>query len=1449
MMYKGDFLQKNRIVRVFVSSTFQDMYEEREKLIKEIFPKFKRDCEKRGVHFCEVDLRWGVKEEQTAIPVCLSEVERSNVFIGILGERYGWIPEKVTNTELEERKWLNNYLDCSITELEITQGAFIEEDRPSFFYFGKNNKLPDSEDERSKEKLNNLKQKIINHNKSYKYYQSVEELGNYIYQDLLRLLDEKYPNEIHVNGVEKEILNHDLYAISKSQRTIKRQHMLDRLNNWLANKEDSKPLVLFGESGSGKSSLIAEWGCSLKEDILKNSNKETHILMHFIGATGHSSSLFHMVQRIVEEVKTFFCIQDKIFEQDKNIDEVLKMLLLQIPDEYQLVLILDAVNQLDSIKDENYLNWLPEVIPDNVKLVLSTTNDEIELITKKRDYSVLEVTKLSESEIVEMIQYYFEFYGKNLPDNLTTEISKHLNSSNPLFLSTLLEELRIHGSYDTLKETTVSYLESQSINELYEKILIRLEQDYGHGDEKIVHSIMSMLWSSRRGLYEEELLSLVGTKESPLPQAFWSPVHHAIEGTMISRMGQLNFSHDFFRTAIEKRYLSSEEEKNIVYTKLIEYFNCNGNDKRKLEELPWLYIKTKKWNQLYDLLADMDTFSYLWKQNSYELIYFWEIVEINTRYSKKQLTVQTAYEDVIENPDNYLREKLEDLVSFMYQKYPNDSMKLIDYLISNNNQNNDIRYYTHSTRKAEILLKQGKYDEALLILRELEQFYRVQNNKLYLQAILGNMAEIYFMQGLWEKATIVASEQQEISNSINYLEGLINSYSILGKIKIYNHLFLEGLALFNKQLDLAEKLARNDVKAGVFCNLIDAYLLNHQVEKAEEFMNRLKELPKRELSPFIEQEEYYLSARIHESRANYDNAISLLEEQKIVCSNIHYYPGLVNSYGLHAKILQKKIDKSKIKKQIIRDLYNKQEKICRDFGLLWNLQSCLNNKANFISKTPSMIEEFQPSSLLEEQISICKQINFERGIYNGYDSLIKVCIKNIEYEKANDYIDSFEALDAQVDSIESKLLIYRVQIYCELGEEKRNLGKQLLLILEKESIENQDLEKYHIFLVKLIRYLEKDGLIHVAYRLINVLLIHNQRKERKQFGDVRAIEKRFNKKYRKKLRETRNEIVNDTILSKLQIIGYISDNESNELPFFDNYIDDQLLEDPTEEQVIIQRDVGKELTIQQRDLVYLLGIYDIHTLNEYHKFFYEQEEAVIQHGFHLTSNQSRESLLNDLVDKSVVEVFDVLLSRDKRKNFKHYQLSEKGKELFESLAPSLQLSEKIREYSLEEEYYLEELTAFFNITPHSFYHKIQEDIPKQLKEYFPKLDGVIIIEDNIIPIILSYRQDDWNQQIEKIDYMYCNYGQITILSYDEDNLYFNSKHYFWNWIIDKFTSLNNLPEPITVQLAHFESIKNTGILKVEKLIIVNQDIIEKEFHEIELVSKVEVDAFYGRDKY
>ena len=100
-----------RTVRVFISSTFRDMHAERDHLVKVVFPELRERMAGRHLHLVDIDLRWGITEEEAeqgkALEICLEEIERSRpFFIGMLGERYGSLLGSLPEDAELDHPWL-----------------------------------------------------------------------------------------------------------------------------------------------------------------------------------------------------------------------------------------------------------------------------------------------------------------------------------------------------------------------------------------------------------------------------------------------------------------------------------------------------------------------------------------------------------------------------------------------------------------------------------------------------------------------------------------------------------------------------------------------------------------------------------------------------------------------------------------------------------------------------------------------------------------------------------------------------------------------------------------------------------------------------------------------------------------------------------------------------------------------------------------------------------------------------------------------------------------------------------------------------------------------------------------------------------------------------------------------------------------------------------------------
>ena len=115
-------------VHVFISSTFNDMHAERDYLVKSVFPELAEWCERRKLRLVDIDLRWGVTEQdalhnKNVVKVCLERIDDCRpFFLCFLGQRRGWVPgrDEISPETFEAFPDLKDHTGtASITEMEI----------------------------------------------------------------------------------------------------------------------------------------------------------------------------------------------------------------------------------------------------------------------------------------------------------------------------------------------------------------------------------------------------------------------------------------------------------------------------------------------------------------------------------------------------------------------------------------------------------------------------------------------------------------------------------------------------------------------------------------------------------------------------------------------------------------------------------------------------------------------------------------------------------------------------------------------------------------------------------------------------------------------------------------------------------------------------------------------------------------------------------------------------------------------------------------------------------------------------------------------------------------------------------------------------------------------------------------------------------------------------------
>ena len=631
-MTQAASFENNRQIRVFISSTFQDMERERSYLINRTFPTLRNIASQRGVMLTELDLRWGITDEEArsgrVVDICFREIENSvPFFIGIIGNRYGWVPEaKDIGEGVTERfPVVSHYLDShlSVTEMEMQFGVLErKEDMHAFFYI----KEPETESD-NPVMLRRLKEAVRASRYPSSSYISIEDLGRQVEKAFVTLLDELFPEE-GLTGHQKERMAQHSFLQRLSMTYIKNQDSFDILTRF-AEDPDHDHLVVTGDSGMGKSALLANWA---KENI---SNKHFSVIPFFLSNGGNQSSS-SILNYIAEEISER-CGLDSVNGSDKKTMERLLQEFSTRND--KLVIIIDAINQIADVKQAKRLNWLP-IFPNNVKLIISTlkTDATMEALLS-RGYPVFELSHLEEKQRKQLVEEYLsDNYGKRLRADQVSGIIQDPQCENTLVLKTLLDEIICIGRHDILDQQIDDYLHSASVAEFYEKVIIRFEREYSR---EFVRKVLGLITVSRNGLGEQQIIRMAGIK--PLD---WSAFYCSFSTHLNNQSGRLEFTHSYITSTVWHRYLDNDpaferESRLTIVNGLWE-----ERSDYALQEVPFQLDKVKDWNRLHDIIATHRYLSYCMDFDEVEIGTYW-------RHIFDALPDKYSLEDYIHDcPDN-----------------------------------------------------------------------------------------------------------------------------------------------------------------------------------------------------------------------------------------------------------------------------------------------------------------------------------------------------------------------------------------------------------------------------------------------------------------------------------------------------------------------------------------------------------------------------------------------------------------------------------------------------------------------------------------------------------------------------------------------------------------------------------------------------------------------------
>lgn len=604
---------RSRTVRVFLSSTFRDFGEERDLLVKRVFPALRARLKDRLVELVDVDLRWGITAEEAdrgeVLPICLAEIDRARpYFIGMLGERYGWIPppQGYAVDLLERQPWLKKHQGGkSVTELEILHGVLNNRHMKgrAFFYFRSpayartkgGDYLPSTED---RARQTELKRRIRDRSLSVAAYANPEALAMRIERDLWKLLDAEFPTSSVPDAFERERLRHEAYAAPRRRLYLGGERYQAALEKLLDSEEPR--IVIEGASGGGKSALLANF-----IEAYRKIRRRHLVHEHYLGASADAAAPHALVRRLIEFIQRSTDSSEEIPSDPQKLMESLPMWLANASAwackrRRRFIFVLDSLN---SLNDQQDLRWWPAFLPRGITVVVSCLPGPVhDALTGKTEslsgqdkppkWQAVKVHPLTKSQSSMLLNTYLARFNKKLPKQMVKQVQSHALSTNPLFLRTLAEELRLFGVHEELQKRIDHYLSTETIDDLFERVLERVEKDCG---KKQVKAAMMAIWASRAGLTEKEILEI-----AELSPVVWATMRHALDDSLLETNGRITFAHDYLKIAVKDRFLTTSAKQVRAHRHLAQWFQSRPFDARRAEEEPyqWMlgfdYIKLKR---------------------------------------------------------------------------------------------------------------------------------------------------------------------------------------------------------------------------------------------------------------------------------------------------------------------------------------------------------------------------------------------------------------------------------------------------------------------------------------------------------------------------------------------------------------------------------------------------------------------------------------------------------------------------------------------------------------------------------------------------------------------------------------------------------------------------------------------------------------------------------------
>ena len=455
----------------------------------------------------------------------------------------------------------------------------------------------------------------------------LQEFGERVYAQVMESIDAEFGlvTGEALDEFAEENAAMEAFVETRVERYVvgSRKELFDQLLQHARGQEVGNGfLVVVGEPGSGKSAMLGKF----YRDYLEYAEaKNDLVIPHFVGASAASTNARQVLRRLAHELAAAAGITDETPDDFDKLRETFASFLEKASANQHVVILIDAINQMDAAHNAHSMRWLPDTLPANARIIMTTLEGAaLDALRARREPPVeVALRALNESDATAIVEEFLSRYRKTFDVQQRTALLTKSGSRTPLYLLTALEELRTLGTYEEISNRIKSLPEET--RPLFTWILERLESDDGFRDRQgkrvgadIVSRYCSYLAVGRSGMSQSELVELIAPASDGRDadaEGNVAALQRLLRPYLMQRGELLDFFHGQLREAVEEKYLAQEEQRVAANQAVAEYFKrktdpagdqtWTGDYPRGLSELPYHQTEGQMWDDVYKTLTDL----------------------------------------------------------------------------------------------------------------------------------------------------------------------------------------------------------------------------------------------------------------------------------------------------------------------------------------------------------------------------------------------------------------------------------------------------------------------------------------------------------------------------------------------------------------------------------------------------------------------------------------------------------------------------------------------------------------------------------------------------------------------------------------------------------------------------------------------------------------------------